>query len=247
MPPSSPRVHSRKHQPGATRPARPRRCSASARVTRSVTSRVIPEPGSKRARRARPASTTTRTSGMVSEVSAIAVASTSLRPVGERRQRRALRGERQPAVQRLHHDARRAAAARARAAVRPISAWPGRKTSTPPSVAASASTTSAAVAASSRSSGRPRPVEPARLDREGAPLGGQHRRPVQQRRDRLGVERRRHDEQPQVGPQRGAGLERQRQPEVGVERPLVELVEDQAADARQVRARIAASGSARPR
>ena len=67
----------------------------------------MPEPGSKRARRARPASTTTRTSGMVSEVSAIAVARTSRRPVGERRQRRALLGEGQAAVQRLEHDARR--------------------------------------------------------------------------------------------------------------------------------------------
>jgi hypothetical protein len=40
----------------------------------------MPEPGSNRARRARPPSTTTRMSGKVSEVSAIEVASTILRP-----------------------------------------------------------------------------------------------------------------------------------------------------------------------
>ncbi len=64
----------------ATRPARPRRCSASARVTRSVTSRDMPELGSNLARRLRPPSTTTVMSGRVRLVSAIEVASTTRRP-----------------------------------------------------------------------------------------------------------------------------------------------------------------------
>ena len=58
---------------------RPRRCPASARVTRSVISRAIPEPGSNRDRRASPASTTTRICSIVSEVSAIEVDRTTLR------------------------------------------------------------------------------------------------------------------------------------------------------------------------
>ena len=64
----------------------------------------MPEPGSKRARRARPPSTTTRTSGIVSEVSAIAVASTSRRPVASGTSAAALLGERQSAVERLDDD-----------------------------------------------------------------------------------------------------------------------------------------------
>ena len=210
----------------------------------------MPEPGSKRARRARPASTTTRTSGMVSEVSAIAVASTSLRPCGERRQRRALRGERQAAVQRLHHDVRAAAAARARAAVRAISAWPGRKTSTPPSVVGQRLEDQRRRRRLQRGSPgrRPRPIEPAGLDRKGAALGGEDRRPAHQRRDRRGVERRRHHQEPQVrAAARRATSSASARPRSACSAALVELVEDQAADARQVRARTAASGSARPR
>ena len=249
--PSSPRVQSRKHQPGAIRPARPRRCSASARVTRSVTSRVMPEPGSKRARRARPASTTTRTSGMVSEVSAIAVASTSLRPGGERRERGALRGRRagrRAAAGATTPGGRRGAR---RAAVRAISAWPGRKTSTPPSVSARARERRGRrppprAAAPARAAG-PGAVEPAGLDRPGAALGGDDRRAAHQRGDRGGVEGRRHDEEAQVGAQRAADLERQRQAEVGLQRALVELVEDHAADAGELGRRTGSSGSGCPR
>ncbi len=148
--PSSPRVQSRKHQPGATRPARPRRCSASARVTRSVTRRAMPEAGSKRDRRARPPSTTTRTSGIVSEVSAIEVASTSLRrPSGAGASAARWSASGRPPCSGCSS----ASGGRSRAsaaATRPISAWPGRKTRTPPAVAASAARTRSATAASKR-------------------------------------------------------------------------------------------------
>ena len=52
-----------------------------------------------------------------------------------------------------------------------------------------------------------------------------------QRRDARAVERRRHDEQAQVLPQRALRVERQREAEIGVERALVKLVEQHAGDA----------------
>ena len=123
--------------------------------------------------------------------------------------------------------------------MRAISAWPGRKTSTPPSVSASAREHQVGdrrlEARPLPGPPRPGPVEPAGLDRKGAALGGEDRRAAHQRRDRRGVERRRHHEQPQVRAQRAADLERQREAEVGLQRALVELVEDHAADAGQVR------------
>ena len=74
--------HRRQHRPGSVRPARPARCTAPARETRSVTRRVRPLAGSNRASRARPQSTTMRTPSIVNEVSAMAVASTTLRRPG---------------------------------------------------------------------------------------------------------------------------------------------------------------------
>ena len=71
--------HSRKQTPGSVRPARPRRWSAAARDTRTVSSRVTPASGSKRGTRARPLSMTARTPSMVIDVSAIEVARTTLR------------------------------------------------------------------------------------------------------------------------------------------------------------------------
>jgi hypothetical protein len=63
--------------------ARPRRWSAEARDTRTVSSLVSPTSGSYRGTRASPESITTRTPSMVSEVSAIEVASTTFRrPAG---------------------------------------------------------------------------------------------------------------------------------------------------------------------
>ena len=83
MPCSCSLAHRRQQMPGSVRPARPALCAAPARETRSVTSRVRPLAGSKRASRARPQSTTSRTPSMVSEVSAMDVASTTLRcPAG---------------------------------------------------------------------------------------------------------------------------------------------------------------------
>ena len=65
----------------------------------------------------------------------------------------------------------------------------------------------------------------ARLDRMGAALGLDERRFAQQRAHARAVERRRHDEDAQILAQRPLRVERQRQAEVGVERALVELVE----------------------
>ena len=65
--------------PGSVRPARPARWSAEARETRKVSSRVRPVDGSNFGRRDQPLSMTMRTPSMVIEVSAIAVASTTLR------------------------------------------------------------------------------------------------------------------------------------------------------------------------
>ena len=78
------------------------------------------------------------------------------------------------------------------------------------------------------------PVEPAGLDRMGAALGGQDRRVVHQGGDGGGVEGGRHHHEAQVRTQRGAHLQREREPEVGLQPALVELVEDDAADAGQV-------------
>ena len=135
--PSAAFVHIRKQVPGATRPARPRRWSASARDTGSVTSRLIPDPGSNRARRARPQSTTTRMSSIVSDVSAIDVASTSLRPVaaGAMAARCALNGI-DPCSG--HSTTSSGSAGVRAAATRDISPAPGRNTSTPPAVSSSA-------------------------------------------------------------------------------------------------------------
>ena len=135
--------------PSATRPARPRRWSASARVTRSVTSRAMPAPGSNRDRRASPASTTTRTSWMVSEVSAIEVASTILRAARSGRiaaccacASSAPNSGRitQPGGTRSFNAASQ----------RRISPSPGRNTSTAPSVSARARSTRSATACSIR-------------------------------------------------------------------------------------------------
>ena len=74
--------HSRIAVPGASRPARPARWSAAARLMRRVASRVRPVAASKRGVRRQPPSTTMRTPGTVSEVSAMLVASTTRRPFG---------------------------------------------------------------------------------------------------------------------------------------------------------------------
>ncbi len=109
----------------------------------------MPAPGSNRARRARPASTTTRISSMVSEVSAIAVAKTTLRPCGAGAiaARWAEKSIAPNSGCRLMPAPRRG---RSSASVRRISPSPGKNTSTPPWVSAMACTTRSAVACSSR-------------------------------------------------------------------------------------------------
>ncbi len=77
--PFSPFAQSLYALPGPRRPARPARCVASAREARSVTRRDMPVPASKRARRANPLSTTVVMPSIVRDVSAIEVASTTLR------------------------------------------------------------------------------------------------------------------------------------------------------------------------
>jgi hypothetical protein len=67
------RDQSRKQTPGATRPARPARCSALARLIFSVSSVFTPRRASKSGIRARPLSITVRIPGRVSEVSAMFV------------------------------------------------------------------------------------------------------------------------------------------------------------------------------
>ena len=78
------RVHRRMHRPGAVRPARPARCSAASLDTGTVTRRCMPVRGSKRGSRESPPSITVWTPSMVIDVSAMAVARTTLRrPAGE--------------------------------------------------------------------------------------------------------------------------------------------------------------------
>ena len=76
-----------------------------------------------------------------------------------------------------------------------------------------------------------RAAEIARLDGEAPPLARDHRRAAEKVRHARRLERRRHDEEPQVLAQAAATVERERQPEVGVERALVELVEQHCRDA----------------
>ena len=68
--------------PGSRRPARPLRWSAEAWLTRTVSSRVMPERGENFGTRIWPLSITMRTPSMVRLVSAIEVASTTLRRPG---------------------------------------------------------------------------------------------------------------------------------------------------------------------
>ena len=69
------------------------------------------------------------------------------------------------------------------------------------------------------------------LDRKGAAGAFDHRRIVQQAGDMRGIERRRHDDQPEILAQPGLHVAGERQAEIGVERAFVELVEQQGRDA----------------
>ena len=80
--------------------------------------------------------------------------------------------------------------------------------------------------------------EPARLDGMGAPLGRDHGR-ADQIGHRPRIQRRGHDEERQIPAQLGH-LQRQGEREVGVHRALVELVQDEVRDARQIRVALEA-------
>jgi hypothetical protein len=80
-------------------------------------------------------------------------------------------------------------------------------------------------------------VAPARRDREGAACRGHDRRVHQARHGRR-VERGGHGEKDHVLAERRPDLEREREPEVGVERAFVELVEDHGAHARKPGVRL---------
>ena len=71
----------------------------------------------------------------------------------------------------------------------------------------------------------------ARLDRKGAAFAFDHRRVAEKPGDARAVDRRRHDEKPQILAQALLRVARQRQTEIGIERALVEFVEQHRGDA----------------
>jgi hypothetical protein len=209
--------------PGPNRPARPLRCSALAAASGGVTSRVMALPGSYSGARTKPASITTRTPSMVRLVSAMAVASTSLRtPAGGGRNGEILflarswpysgreNGSRQVTVQPLH-------------ARRRISPSPGRKTSSDPLSAAAAYRESPAPDDPATACG---PVRCNEVHRKICPGQRQHRRIAQQLREGLRIERGRHHQHAQVLAQHLLAFTHQRQPEIGLQRALVEFIKN---------------------
>ena len=144
--------------PGSVRPARPRRWSTAAREARTVSNRVSPMSGSYRGTRAMPESTTMRTPSMVSEVSAIEVASTTLRhPLGAGAI--ALSCTLASSAPNSGTTSTLASCTRSPSKfwVRRISAAPGRNASTEPASARNADTIASAICRSSGASGlRPR-------------------------------------------------------------------------------------------
>ena len=123
--------------------------------------------------------------------------------------------------------------------MRRISAAPGRKASTEPGSARSARVTASATCvldARARIA-----AEIARLDRKGAALALDHRRVAEKLRDARAVDGRRHHQKLQVLAQALLRVAREREAEIGVERALVEFVEQHRRDARR------ASGSSRIR
>ena len=74
-------------------------------------------------------------------------------------------------------------------------------------------------------------AEVARLDRERAAFAGDDGSIAQKPRHPRAIQRRRHRQDAQVLPQPGLAVERQGKPQIGIERALVELVEQHRADA----------------
>ena len=71
----------------------------------------------------------------------------------------------------------------------------------------------------------------ARLDRKGAAFAVNHRRVAEQFTDPGAVERRRHHQEAQILAQAGLRVARQREPQIGIERTLVKLIEQHSGDA----------------
>ena len=150
-------LHSRIATPGPSRPARPARWSAAARLMRSVVRRVRPVARSSRGERRKPPSITMRTPGTVSDVSAMLVASTTRRPGCCVRARSCSASGRSP----CSGSTVAATPANARS-VRRISPMPGRNAKMSPGWAASASRTARAMASGrSRTWARSRPCSTA--------------------------------------------------------------------------------------
>ena len=112
--------------------------------------------------------------------------------------------------------------------VRRISAAPGRKASSEP---VSARIARIIVSATCGSIGRASRPSIAGLDRKGAAFAGNHRRVAEQCGDARAVDGRRHDQDAQILAQALLHVAGQRQAEIGVERALMELVEDHGRDA----------------
>ena len=75
-----------------------------------------------------------------------------------------------------------------------------------------------------------RPLGMANVDGKGPAAAFDRRCVAEHGADALDVERRRHDQQFQVFPERGLDVDGERQPEIAVERTFVELVEDDEAE-----------------
>ena len=173
---------------------------------------------------------TTRTPSMVSEVSAIEVASTTLRrPAGAgdmaRSCSRASSAPKSATISTFGSATRSLSSV----SVRRISAAPGRNTSAEPVSArkrALHGVRHLAFDARARIA-----AEIARLDRKGAALAFDHRRVAKQRRHAGAVERRRHHQDFQILAQALLRLARQCQPEIRIKRALVEFVEQHGGDA----------------
>ena len=73
------------------------------------------------------------------------------------------------------------------------------------------------------------------VDGEGTAAALDHGRLAQQARHAGAVQRRRHDEDAQIGPERRLDVERQRQAEIGIEGAFVEFVEEDGGDAGEFR------------
>ena len=84
--------------------------------------------------------------------------------------------------------------------------------------------------------------QPVRVHRKGAPLRGDQGRLSHQGRDGGGIKGGGHHQKLQVGAERAADFQTERQPQIGIERAFVEFVEDDEAHARQFGVRLNHAG-----